>query len=423
MLTILKGNIIEAKSIDELAITENGYIVLDDGVIQGVFPHLPARYDGAHIVDYGNRLIMQSFSDMHLHAPQYPMLGIGMDLPLLDWLSTYTFPTEANFADTALAQDAYEALARDLVNHGTTRACVFSSIHCDATLILMEALEKAGICAYVGKVNMDQNGGTNYQETTEASIAETKRWLSGCDRFTNVRPILTPRFTPTCSDKLMHWLGDAAREQGLYVQSHLSENMAEIQWVKELHPDCKQYWETYDKYGLFNDHTIMAHCVHSDLREQEALRSHHVLVAHCPDSNINICSGLVPVRDMLDRGLWIALGSDIAGGANLSMPYVITEAIRMSKAQRIDTDWNTPFLSVSQAYFLGTTAGASYFGAKAGFAKGDKLHAVIINDDVLPGFYKLSVRERFDRAIYLTDDRHIEAVYSEGRRIKGEPEQ
>lgn len=418
MLTILKGNIVEAKSRGTLSITRDGYIVLSDGVIEGVFAHLPAAYEGAHVTDYGNALILQSFSDMHLHAPQYPMLGMGMDLPLLDWLSTYTFPTEANFADTELARDVYAAFARDLVNHGTTRACIFSSIHCDATLILMEALEKAGVTAYVGKVNMDQNGGKDYQETTEESISETERWLDRCSAFTHVRPILTPRFTPTCSDALMRWLGNAAKERGLYVQSHLSENMAEIAWVKKLHPDCAQYWETYDKFGLFNDHTIMAHCVHSDAREQEALRTHNVLVAHCPDSNINICSGLVPVREMLDRGLWVALGSDIAGGSSLSMPYVMTEAIRMSKAQRIDTNWSTPFLTVAEAYYLGTTAGASYFGAGAGFAKGDKLHCIVVDDASLPAYYALDVRERFERAIYLADDRNITAVYAEGRQIK-----
>ena len=105
----------------------------------------------------GETLILQSFADLHLHAPQYPMLGMGMDLPLLDWLNAYAFPTEARFADTGYAREIYSRLARELIANGTTRVCMFSSLHTDATLILMEELEKAGVTGYVGKVNMDRN--------------------------------------------------------------------------------------------------------------------------------------------------------------------------------------------------------------------------------------------------------------------------
>ena len=419
MVAILRGNIIEARTLGELHITPNGYLVMEDGAIQGVFASLPARYAGAAVTDYGDRLILQAFCDMHLHAPQYPMLGLGMDLPLLDWLSTYTFPMEARFADLKYAQAQYGDLAKQLIDNGTTRACVFSSIHCDATLTLMAELEQAGVCGYVGKVNMDRNGGVNYEETTEGSKSETLRWLDKCGTFQHIKPILTPRFTPTCTDGLMAWLGELAKARGLYVQSHLSENTQEIQWVKQLHPDCRQYWESYAKFGLFCDHTIMAHCVYSDAREQEAMRERNVFIAHCPDSNINICSGLVPVREMLDRGLWVGLGSDIAGGAQLPMMRVMTAAIRMSKAQRIDTNWETPFLTVAEAYYLGTTAGAKYFGAGAGFAPGDMLHAIVVDDGDFPSAQGLTLQERFERAIYLAQAHNLVAVYSQGRLVKG----
>ena len=151
------------------------------------------------LVDYGQALVMQSFADMHLHAPQYPMLGMGMDLPLLEWLNTYTFPTEARFADTDYARRIYSRLATDLITNGTTRVCMFSSLHTDATLVLMDELERAGVTGYVGKVNMDRNGLPGIlQETTEESVRETLRWLEGC-HFDHVKPILTPRFTPSCT--------------------------------------------------------------------------------------------------------------------------------------------------------------------------------------------------------------------------------
>ena len=143
MTQVLKGHIVHAPALGHMDITENGFLVLEDGVIAGVYDTLPAQYAAALVRDYGDKLIMQSFADMHLHAPQYPMLGMGMDLPLLDWLNTYTFPTESRFADSDYARRTYRRLASDLITNGTTRVCMFSSLHTEATWILMEELEKA----------------------------------------------------------------------------------------------------------------------------------------------------------------------------------------------------------------------------------------------------------------------------------------
>ncbi|MBQ9851697.1 MAG: amidohydrolase family protein, partial [Ruminiclostridium sp.] len=319
-ITILKGTILSAGAPDRLDITEHGYLIAEDGTIIGVFPVLPEQYTGAPVEDYGEDLILQTFADMHLHGPQYPMVGTGMDLPLLDWLNTYTFPTEARFSDPDYARTVYRTLARDLVSHGTTRVCMFSSLHRPASLILMEELERAGVTGYVGKVNMDRNGTPGLlEESTRESMAETLAWLDQCEHFTHIKPILTPRFTPSCTDELMAFLGQLAKERGLPIQSHLSENQREIQWVRELHPDCPQYWQSYQKFGLWNDRTLMAHCVWSDETERAAIKAAGVTVVHCPDSNQNLCSGFAPVRVMLREGLKVALGSDIAGGDCLDM--------------------------------------------------------------------------------------------------------
>ena len=143
MTTILKGNIVSAPACGRLDVTEHGYLIAENGVITGVYPVLPEQYAGASVEDYGDCLIVQSFADLHLHAPQYPMLGMGMDLPLLDWLNAYAFPTEARFAEPDYARTVYRQLAGELASHGTTRVCMFSSLHTDATLILMDELEKA----------------------------------------------------------------------------------------------------------------------------------------------------------------------------------------------------------------------------------------------------------------------------------------
>ena len=418
MIKIFCGNIVHAPKFGELEIIEHGYIALKDGVIAYIGQEMPTDWAVYEFNYFYDRLIMPSFCDMHLHAPQYPMLGMGMDLPLLDWLNTYTFKTEARCCDTEYAREVYAKLAQELIDNGTTRVVTFGSIHTDSTLILMEEFENAGITGYVGKVNMDRNGGTNLEETTEESIRETERWLERCADFKYIKPILTPRFTPSCTNELMSALGKLAKTHDLRVQSHLSENTSEIAWVGDLHPDCKQYWETYDKYGLWKSHTVMAHCVHSDKRERDAIKANDVVVAHCPASNVNLVSGVAPIRTMLDEGLWVTLGSDIAGGDVLSMLGVITEAIKSSKIKRIESNWTKDFLSVAEAFYLGTTAGAKYFGGGDGFAIGDKFHAVVIKDSDAIDVKQLSIRERFERAIYRTKEQDIIAVYSDGRRVK-----
>lgn len=417
MTTIIKGHIISSDVIGEVNITENGYLVAEEGIIKGIYKELPNEYKDAKVDDYGDALVMQAFSDMHLHAPQYAMLGMGMDLPLIDWLNTYTFPTEAHFKDTTLARKIYKDLAQKLVENGTTRVCMFSSLHVDSTIILMEELEKAGVTGYVGKVNMDRNGGVDLQETTEDSIKDTLKWLEESKRFKYVKPIITPRFTPSCTNELMDKLGHIANENDLPIQSHLSENKGEVAWVKELHPDCEEYWETYKKYNLWNNKTLMAHCVHSSQREMDAMKDAGVYVVHCASSNEDLTSGYAQIRKMLNQGINVVLGSDIAGGDHLSMFDNVTATIRASKARGIMDDYKTPFLTVEEAFYLGTSAANKFFNEKPGFAIGNELHAVVVKDNELPTVRELTIKERFERAMYLRQKDGIEAVYSVGRKV------
>ena len=416
-ITILHGNIVSAPELGKLEIVEHGYLVAKNGIIEGVYQHLPDKYIGHEIIGRGNNLILQSFSDMHLHAPQFPMLGMGMDMPLIEWLNTYTFPTEARFADPEHARKTYRQLAYWLKANGTTRVVMFSSLHREGTMILMEELEEAGLTGYVGKVNMDRNGGENYQETTWESVKETLLWLEECEKFKNIKPIITPRFTPCCTNDLMDVLGKLAKEKNLPIQSHLSENLNEIAWVKELHPDCQQYWETYEKYGMWNDRTVMAHCVWSDERERKALKDAGVYVAHCASSNENLISGYAPIRKMLDEGVKVTLGTDIAAGESLSMFDAAAAAIQASKARRIMDNWETDFLTVADAYYLATSAAAEFFGEKPGFAPGNPLSAIVLRDNELLLPKEMTVLERFERCIYHRQHTAVKSVWSNGKKI------
>lgn len=410
---IIRGNFMETTEMGKLNCI-SGYMTLDgDGRVVSLSPKRPETEEA--VLDYSHCLILQSFCDVHLHAPQYPMIGMGMDLPLLDWLTQYTFPLEARFSDVDYARKIYRQLVRELIQNGTTRVAMFASIHTDATLVLMEELERVGVTGFVGKVNMDRNGGENYQETTQESIDETKRWIAQSAKFETVYPMLTPRFTPCCSDELMAELGNLSRQHNLPVQSHISENDREIHWVRQLHPDCSQYWETYAKYGLWNDRTIMAHCVYSDARERAAMKEAGVLVGHCPNSNLNISSGIAPVWDMVQEGLQVGIGSDIAGGDEISMMKNMAAAVKSSKARALYRPGQP--LTPAQAYYMATSASQPFFGGGVGFAIGHKLHAVVVDDSHLPNTQELTLEQRLSRAIHRTEPKDIVAVFSEGRDV------
>ena len=329
-----------------------------------------------------------------------------------------SFPTEAKCKDLNYARNIYSHLAKELINNGTTRVCMFSSLHTDATLVLMEELEKEGVTGYVGKVNMDRNGSSELEETTKESITETLRFIKEAERFKTLKPIITPRFTPSCTNSLMENLGKIANSYNLLVQSHLSENLKEIEWVKELHPDLDEYWQSYAKYNLWKEKTLMAHCVYSSDSEIKAMKEAKVVAVHCPDSNINICSGTAPIRHFLNEGVWVTLGSDIAGGSTLSMLKVMTLAIRASKNIAITTKDKSDVLTAEEAYYLATSSGERYFNDKVGFPLNEKLHAIVLDDTALVETERLTLSQRLERALYRTNENNIIAVYSEGRKVK-----
>ena len=234
----LKGDVVYTAAPGGFTVVEQGYAVCENGRSAGVFCRLPEQFDGIRVEDCGQKLIIPGLVDLHLHAPQYSFRGLGMDLELLDWLETHTFPEEAKFCDLDYAERAYTLFTDALSRGATTRACVFATVHVPATLCLMELLERTGIRAMVGKVNMDRNCPDSLREQSAAvSLGETRRWLEGCaGKFKNVSPILTPRFIPSCTDELMRGLGALQQATGLPVQSHLSENHSEIEWVQQLCP-------------------------------------------------------------------------------------------------------------------------------------------------------------------------------------------
>lgn len=418
---ILKGNIIYMKSISELAKVKSGYLVCVDGRVEGVYKELPSVHAELPVTDYGDSLILPGLVDIHTHAPQYTFVGLGMDKELMDWLNTNTFPEESRYSKTEYARKAYEVFCRDLRAGGTTRACIYGTVHKEATLILMDLLEATGLKCMVGKVNMDRNCPDNLREDTRTSLEDTLSWLEACKgRYANVTPVLTPRFIPTCSDELLKGLGQIQREYRLPVQSHLSENFTEIEWVKKLCPDTACYGEAYDRFGLFgkNGTVIMAHCVYSGEEETEMMKKNGVFAAHCPDSNTNLASGIAPIRKYLDEGIKVGLGTDMAGGNTGSIFRTMVSAIQVSKLRWRLKDTSLNPLTAREAFYLGTMGGGAVFGKVGSFLPGYEFDALVIDDKKIRSTRDLPLEERLERVIYLSDDRHIIGKYAAGRPIQ-----
>jgi guanine deaminase len=418
---VLKGNICHSDKDGKIETFPNSYLVCENGLCAGIFSSLPEEYRDLPLTDWGDRILIPGLSDLHVHAPQFSFRGLGMDMELLDWLNTYTFPEESKYADLGYADRAYSQFVKELRKSVTTRAVIFGTIHGPGTTLLMEKMEESGLVSYVGKVNMDRNSPDYLRETdAAASLAATEQWICGTkSRFANTYPILTPRFVPSCTDALLKGLGELSRKYKLPVQSHLSENLGEIEWVKELQPDAKLYGEAYDRFGLFGGEQpcIMAHCVHSGPEEQALMKKRGVFIAHSPLSNTNLASGVAPISRYMEQGLEIGLASDVAGGDQLNMFAVMAGAIKASKLRWRLLDQHVKPLSVDQAFYLATRGGGKFFGKVGAFDAGYEMDCIVLDDSTIDHPQELSLRARLERCFYLSDDRHITAKYTRGIRL------
>lgn len=425
---ILYGDICYSINKDQFKTVKNGYLVCINGISQGVYDNIPEEYNDLKIHNYENKLIIPGLVDLHIHAPQFAFRGTGMDLELMSWLEQQTFPEESKYENLDYAKKAYQIFSDAMQKSATTHAVIFATKHRKATELLMELLEKTGIVSYVGKVNMDREAPEALKdESADMSAYETFGWINAVNgKYERTKPILTPRFIPCCTPELLEQLREIQITYDLPVQSHLSENKGEIDFVRQLCPDSKFYGDAYDNYGLFgNEHrsdkpikTVMAHCVYSTVEEMKRIKDNGVFVAHCPASNINLSSGIAPIRKYLDLGLKIGLGSDVAGGHTESMLRAVCDAVQVSKLYWRLVDDNSKPLSFKEAFYLATVGGGEFFENVGSFEKGYAFNAVILDDSVLKYPEELSIEKRLESASYaMIDSYSIKAKYVNGKKI------
>jgi guanine deaminase len=311
---------------DGVLVVEDG-VVLEAGAWADIGPRLP---DATSITHFPDALIVPGFVDAHVHYPQIDVMA-SPGAQLMDWLENYTFPAEARFADSALANETAEFFLDQLLRHGTTAALVFATVHAGSVEALFTAAQRRNMCIASGKVLMDRNAPDELCDTAESGARESQALIDAWHGKGRLRYAVTPRFAPTSSDEQLALAGKLlADNPGVLLHTHMSENHGEIAAVHDLFPDCADYLAVYEKYGLATDRTVLAHCLHLSQSEWQRLGACGCSIAFCPTSNLFLGSGLFNLAAADQAGINVALGTDVGAGTSLSLLETMNEAYKVA---------------------------------------------------------------------------------------------
>ncbi|RLN47247.1 hypothetical protein BBJ28_00023407, partial [Nothophytophthora sp. Chile5] len=434
----VRGRVVHAPSRGTIEVFEDAFVSVDPatGRIDVFHPeiqpedleHFATASDLSAVVLTPQQFLMPGFVDTHVHAPQYPFMGTATDVPLMQWLTTYTFPVEQSFERWAFASEWYSKLLDRLLAEGITTAQYFATIHLESTKKFADLIEQRGQRALVGLVSMDRNAPESYVSPSTAKCLEdaeefVKYTLAKQNEL--VRPVVTPRFIPTCSPELLQGLGALAAKYDVHVQSHIAESHDEEAFVETLHPGQRDT-ELFMEARLLTAKSCMAHAVHLKDEELDVMRSTGTSLAHCPLSNFFFANGFLDVKKVLAKQVSVGLGTDIAGGYSPSMLRAIQTCVLTVKALEIRDGTSAappePF-DFKDAFWLATMGGAQALGLEndtGSFAVGKCFDAILV--DVEQG-HNIDVSERdtpadiFQKAIHNADSRNFAQVFVKGRVV------
>lgn len=372
-------------------------------------------------------------TDTHIHASQYPNAGIFGKTTLMDWLNKYTFPMESSLQDIAQAKIVYEKVIQRTLSHGTTTAAYYATISVPSTNLLADLCLEYGQRAFIGRVCMDSLSPDDYRDVSaESSLQDTCATIAhikGIDPSNSlITPILTPRFAPSCSSKLMHGLAALQKETNLPIQTHISENYNEMALVKSLFPDHDHYTHVYDDHGLLGPKTVLAHAIHLSEDEAELIKKREAKISHCPASNSALTSGTAKVRWLLEKGIDVGLGTDMSGGYSPSILEAARQASLVSRHVAMGGEEKAK-LSIEEVLYLATRGGANVLGlipektSNSGglgwFAVGQIWDAQEISLESGPVdiFGWETWEERVAKWVFNGDDRNTRRVWVQGRLV------
>lgn len=389
----IRATILQTPDRGRLEVLEDRVVTTDrQGSIVSVLPY---SADYQPDIDLGRSVVLlPGLIDTHLHAPQWPQLGSGLDMPLEEWLFNYTFPLEARYADHQFAQRVWDRMVPSLIGQGTTTVVYFSSIHEKATTALAKTCLRHGQRAFVGRVAMDHPVGTpdwyrdhNASEGVDAShrSIEAIRALPGNKGL--VEPIVTPRFIPACTDGILQGLGELAAATNTMTQTHCSESDWEHAYVIDRCGVTDT--EALEGFGLLRDHSVLAHCNHLTEADLEIAHRTGAGVAHCPMSNSYFANAVFPLDRAIRRGLRVGLGSDVAGGSQSNLFRQCEHTVTVSRMLEDGVDFMqgaqdrgvpNSRVDIPTAFWAATAGGADLLGIPAGLlAEGFVFDAIAVD--------------------------------------------
>jgi len=398
----------------------DGAVWLADGRIQAVGPAervIAAAGSGVALVDYGDSLIAPGFVDCHAHYPQLEAIA-SHGAQLLEWLETYTFPTERRFADPDHARVAADFYLEDSLRHGVTSACVYATVHAASVDALFEAAAAGGRRMACGKVLMDRNAPEYLLDTAQSGYDASKALIDRWHGKGRNCYAVTPRFAATSTPEQLEAAAALWREcPGALMQTHLSENVDEIAWVGGMFPGAPDYFGVYQQFGLAGPGAIFGHGIHLTERERAAIAETGSAIAHCPTSNLFIGSGLFDLAGLAqgDAPVGVGLATDVAGGSSMSMFRTMLAAYEIAQLKGFN-------LHPVQAWHLATVGSARVMGMAdlvGNLAPGLEADVIVIDPRSTPLIERRmsraeSVRDVLFAQIVLADDRAIEAAYVAG---------
>ncbi len=299
----------------------------DDGRIAAVQPEAPG--DDWLKIDHSGRLLLPGFIDTHVHCPQVDVIA-SWGTELLDWLNTYTFPAEARHADPAVAQAAADLFTDALLAHGSTAAVVFPTVHVASVHALFSAASQRGMLMVAGKVLMDRHAPEALRDDVAGAERDCRvlieRWHG---RGRNAYAV-TPRFAATSSPEQLAMAGRLlADHPGVYMQTHVAENRAEVAWIAALFPEARSYLDVYASHGLLNERAVLAHGIWLDDADRAMLHTSGAQIAFCPSSNLFLGSGLFGWQQAVAAGVNVSMASDVGGGTSLSMLRTLADGYKV----------------------------------------------------------------------------------------------
>ncbi|PIA73169.1 guanine deaminase [Ectopseudomonas toyotomiensis] len=396
---------------------EDGILLIENGKVAqvGAAAELLPKLAGVEIQHHRDALITPGFIDTHIHYPQTGMIA-SYGEQLLDWLNTYTFPTEQQFEDKAHASDVAAIFLKELLRNGTTTALVFGTVHPQSVDAFFEQADKLNLRMIAGKVLMDRNAPDYLTDTAEIGYAESKALIERWHGKGRLHYAVTPRFAPTSTPEQLELAGKLLGEYpDLYMHTHLSENRKEIEWVKELFPERKGYLDVYDHHKLIGPRAVFAHGVHLCDDECKRLAETGSAVAFCPTSNLFLGSGLFDLNKLEAHGVRVGLGTDVGAGTSFSQLQSLNEAYKIMQLQGKKLD---PFKSL----YLATLGGANalYLDDKLGnFLPGKDADFLVLDYNATPLIsYRMqqarSLEERLFALTMLGDDRAVKETFAAG---------